>query len=124
MKKNKYDTIKNETEGINDIVVDTGRSTALIIDYDLYARYLEDSDLDESQKREFIETLWSVIVSFVDLGFGVHPLQQAREENLKNGTLPPSNLPDVIGLPDQSSGKKFTNAAASSPDLPEERSQS
>ena len=56
------------------------KSPALTIDYALYEQYLDDSDLSEAQKREFIETLWNIIVSFVDLGFGVHPLQQAATD--------------------------------------------
>jgi hypothetical protein len=53
----------------------------LSIDWDLYSEYLEDSDLTDDQKREFIQTLWNIVVSFVDLGFGIHPMQQAYEEN-------------------------------------------
>ena len=51
----------------------------ITFDYDLYARYLEDADLTENQKREFLEALWSIICEFVALGFNVHPLQQAQE---------------------------------------------
>ena len=53
---------------------------ALTLDVALYQQYLDDADLSEAEKREFLETLWSVIVGFVDLGFGVHPLQQAAPD--------------------------------------------
>ena len=53
-----------------------GQRPSLTIDYALYEKYLAESDWSESEKREFITTLWSIIVNFVDLGFGVHPLQQ------------------------------------------------
>ena len=53
---------------------------ALTIDWDLYGQFLDGSDLSDAEKREFIETLWFVAVSFVDLGFGIHPLQQATED--------------------------------------------
>ncbi len=49
----------------------------LTIDCERYDQYLDDSDLTDAEKRQFLETLWSIIVSFVDLGFGVHPVQQA-----------------------------------------------
>jgi len=58
---------------------------ALTIDYALYESYLEDSDMSDAQKREFIETLWSIVVSFVDLGFGVHALQLACEQTTDKG---------------------------------------
>ena len=51
----------------------------LTIDWELYGKYLDESDLSDAEKREFLETLWSIVVSFVDLGFGVHPLQQVTE---------------------------------------------
>lgn len=54
---------------------------SLTIDWELYASYLDESDLTDDQKKEFIETLWSIVVAFVDLGFGVHPIQQACEQN-------------------------------------------
>lgn len=66
----------------------TGRSEAirpdpptLRIDWDLYGAYLENSDLTEAEQREFIQTLWTIVVSFVDLGLGIHPLQQACGED-------------------------------------------
>lgn len=49
----------------------------LTIDWDLYGRYLEDSDLSDAEKRQSLEALWSIVVSFVDLGFGIHPVQLA-----------------------------------------------
>jgi len=60
---------------------------SISIDYALYEPYLEGLDLTEIQKREFLDTLWHIIVNFVDLGFGVHPLQQAMAENQKAQTL-------------------------------------
>jgi len=53
---------------------------SLTIDWDLYGQYLEDSDLSDAEKRQFLEALWSIVVSFVDLGFGVHPVQLATEK--------------------------------------------
>lgn len=53
----------------------------LKIDWDLYAAMLDESDLTEDEKKEFIETLWSIVVAFVDLGFGIHPVQQADHKS-------------------------------------------
>lgn len=66
---------------------------ALTIDYELYERMLDESDVSDEEKRAFIEVWWNLIVNFVDLGFGVHPLQQACEQELDLSTL---NLPDVL----------------------------
>lgn len=48
----------------------------LTIDYALYEDYLADADLTDDQKHQFLDALWSIICAFVDLGFGIHPLQQ------------------------------------------------
>jgi len=52
----------------------------LTIDWEFYGKYLEESDLSDAEKRAFLESLWSIVVSFVDLGFGVHPVQQVAGE--------------------------------------------
>lgn len=52
---------------------------ALQIDWEFYARFLEESDVSESEKQELLEALWSVVCTFVDLGFGIEPVQQAIE---------------------------------------------
>ena len=59
--------------------LDDNAPPSLTIDWDLYGSYLEDSDMSDEQKREFIQTLWNIIVNFIDLGFGVHPIQQAKQ---------------------------------------------
>lgn len=48
----------------------------LSIDWEVYAAMLEDSDLSRDQQKELIETLWSIVVSFVDMGFDLSPVQQ------------------------------------------------
>lgn len=53
------------------------RSPALVIDWDLYGQYLADSGLSEADKRALIETLWSIMVSFVDLGFRLSPVAES-----------------------------------------------
>lgn len=49
---------------------------ALTIDWERYRQYLEGSDLSDEQARAFIEALWSIMVSFVDLGFRINPVQE------------------------------------------------
>lgn len=51
---------------------------ALTLDAEYYQAFLDDAAISEDRKREMVETLWQIIVAFVDLGFGVHPAQQAR----------------------------------------------
>jgi len=91
----------------------------LTIDWDLYGQYLEDSDLSDAEKREFIEVLWSIVVSFVDLGIGIHPAQLATkdacEQNAqkgKSGTPDSASVVNCLHTPSlQASLKDFTVSA-------------
>ena len=48
----------------------------LTVDLEKYQNYLDDSDMSPAQKQAYLEAIWVVIVSFVELGFGVHPAQE------------------------------------------------
>ncbi len=49
---------------------------SLTIDWETYAAMLEESDMPLDQQKELIETLWSIVVMFVDLGFDLNPVTQ------------------------------------------------
>ena len=55
----------------------------LTLDVDYYQSFLDDVDIPDDQKQEFIETLWNIMVQFVDMGFGIEPIQIALQENQK-----------------------------------------
>ena len=73
---------------------DTSRPS-LSIDWEFYATMLEDSDMPLEQQKELIETLWSIVVAFVDLGFDLSPVQQICGE--ANDPLPDCP-PDIVSL--------------------------
>lgn len=52
--------------------------------YDLaeFEPYLEDIHIPEERKQEFLETLWSIMVQFVALGFGADAASQAIAAHL------------------------------------------
>ena len=72
----------------------------LTIDYALYEHLLETSDLSDQQKREFLDTLWNIIVNFVDLGFGVHPLQQIADASNHRSACEQNAIPLEYLTPD------------------------
>lgn len=49
----------------------------LQVDTAKYQEYLDDPDLSNEQKEQIVEALWTIIIAFVDLGYGVSPLQEA-----------------------------------------------
>lgn len=66
---------------------------SLTIDWEVYAAMLEESDMPLEKQRELIETLWSIVVMFVDLGFDVHPTRQICGEDADD---PDGLIEDVV----------------------------
>lgn len=54
-----------------------GQQDYVEVDYELYEAMLEDPSMSKADKRLLIDTLWNIVTNFVELGFGVHPVQQA-----------------------------------------------
>lgn len=50
------------------------------VDVDYYQGIIDDPEVCESRKRELIEVIGGIMVQFIDLGFGVHPVQLAKAE--------------------------------------------
>lgn len=75
----------NSNEGKNSEITFTSETgatkdwPALQLDVEYYQAFLDDADIPDEQKKELIETLWNIVVTFVDLGFGIEPVQQAIE---------------------------------------------
>ncbi|MEO1643111.1 MAG: hypothetical protein AAFR74_07220 [Pseudomonadota bacterium] len=46
-----------------------------------YMKFLEDRALSQSEKEELLAALWNIINQFVQMGFGVHPFQQAGPDS-------------------------------------------
>lgn len=56
----------------------------LTVDIRKYQALLDTSQASEKEKEEFLHALWSVVSTFVELGFGVHPLQEVCGQNPSN----------------------------------------
>ncbi len=88
---------------------DSGSKRTLTVDWERYGAMLETSDLSDEQKLEFLQTLWSIVTMFVDLGFGVHSVQQVCGQDAENaGDL----SPDLVDLSSTSTQSDFETAAA------------
>lgn len=86
--KNIYnDEVKNKNGTIENRAAETSDPTdrpVLQLDVDYYQSFLDDEDLSEAQKKELLETIWNIVVTFVDLGFGIEPVQVAIEAGKNN----------------------------------------
>ncbi len=107
----------NETDDrAPNIEEETPHFPALEIDYDLYMKMLEESDWTDEQKREFIETIWSIVVSFVDLGFGIHPVQQAQSECVQVENHPSLEVGSLVSSWNETDAKEVADHKAKSLD--------
>ena len=60
---------------------------AIQLDLEKYKPFLDDHNIADTDKEQLLEALWNIVVSFVKLGYGVHPVQQAQE--IKKIAQPP-----------------------------------
>ncbi|MDB6181706.1 hypothetical protein [Paracoccus fistulariae] len=80
------------------------------IDLEKYQAYFDGSGLTPTQKEDFLRALWSVITAFVDLGFGVHPIQQACGQVENSPDLALQADSDGVSSPDTDLTTTFNDA--------------
>jgi len=62
------------------------------VDIKKYQTWIDNSDLSEEHKEEFLQALWSIVVTFVELGFGVHPLQEVCGQDSQDSPPRPKEI--------------------------------
>lgn len=87
------------------------QSNRVEFDLEKYRHYLEDEDLSEKQKLELLHALWMIMTSFVDLGFSIHPVQQACGQIEEPDLLPDSRDDDALYSQMKSCIRNFRGAA-------------
>lgn len=75
---------------------DASARPIVTVDVKKYQSWIDDSDLSEEKKEEFLQALWSIVVAFVELGFGVHPLQEACGQNSETVSQKPKEDFDLV----------------------------
>ena len=70
--------MENFDEGLPQEAQQTDRASVGVppLRAEAYWQYLDAMDLTDVQKSCILHTLWTIMVGFVDLGFGVDPVQQ------------------------------------------------
>lgn len=58
--------------------------SSLTLDVSRYDQFLQECDWSEEQKAQFLNSLWHIVVTFVDLGFGMDATQAACGKLLKS----------------------------------------
>ena len=90
---------------------------ALSLDMEKYLGQVEDWNLTEEQKREFIETLWGLLVAFAELGFGISAAEQAMNAcgQVRDCSAKPAlAVPDAVYSEDGLIADNYTGRAGAS----------
>ncbi|PSM16680.1 hypothetical protein [Nitratireductor sp. StC3] len=102
---------KTDPISLNDLPKNAGAAGSLDLDHDKYLGELDGMDLSEDQKRELLETLWSIMFHFAWLGYSVDVCGQLFEEFNENsgpesadGTMPSSNITETPADDDEREG--------------------
>ena len=72
---------------------------ALGFDAREFFEFVDETDWSDEEKTEYITLIWNIVCEFVAMGWGVHPIQQAKEDCGKppeNGSPGPLSAPDVV----------------------------
>lgn len=85
---------------------DASARSIVTVDVEKYQSWLDGSDFSDEQKEEFLQSLWSMVVSFVELGFGVHPLQEICGQDGEDRTARPKRDFDQVKSEKQDTKKR------------------
>ena len=82
------DDERKVTVGHDDLKDKFGASARRMIKVDVerYQGYLDGTDMTNAQKEEFLQAIWLVMISFVEWGFEVHPVQEVCGKETQSTT--------------------------------------
>lgn len=99
--------LREENQTNNELTTHKISSVACVFDIEKYRQDLEDFDLTDEQTRELLRTLWSIMTTFVELGFGVDSVQYLLAQNSQPHCDEDSGL-----LTTHDAARKFNRAAS------------
>jgi hypothetical protein len=86
--------------------------------------HLEGLDLTDAQKMECIETIWRIVLQFIDLGFAVDPVSQARQSktilSFNAGAAAPVLLGSIHPEHSGTDARRARNASLRADEIPAE----
>ncbi len=101
---------KSKTGGLFG-VPDNPPAGDLPLDVEKYRAQMKESDLSDEQQVEFLQALWSIMKSFVEIGFDVNSIQNFMPELGSNSS---ETSADRVKLENKKHKRKFEKAAQGS----------
>lgn len=77
-------------------------------DANKYLKYLDDSNLTDEQKLEYVQNVRGILTNFVDAAFGTHPMQLCLKDSSEKDLQSPNEAVESKSL-----SKYFRNEPAS-----------
>ena len=103
---------RNENNSHSLPVVSTSQAAGtLALDPDEYREDLAEFGLTEAQENEFLEALWSIMQTFVEIGFGVDSVHHIIPEL---ALKPPASKANMLRMEHRENDEFFKNAARDS----------
>ena len=98
----------NITAGHGDLKTkfDTTAKRMIKVDVERYQSYLNGMNLTAGQKEQFLQDMWLVMMSFVELGFEVHPVQEVCGKDAESTTQCANGAFDGLQSGKPKDGKK------------------
>ena len=96
---------KDKTKRTQQLTTDGSKarmsSSTIEVDLEEFLHFLDDSHLSDEEKMECLEIHWRIICDLMSLGFGIHPVQQAKKacgQDVEMPTQPTLEMPKVLEL--------------------------
>ena len=88
----------NVAAGHGDLKTEFDATTSRMIKVDIerYQSYLDGTELTAGQKEQFLQDMWLVMMSFVELGFEVHPVQEVCGKDADSTTYCANGAADEL----------------------------
>lgn len=83
---------------VNELDTQTPRPSKL--DIKKYQAHIDEFDLTDEQQRELLETLWAIMMTFVDIGFGVDVVQLLFSDVASDSLNSEQNSLEIINSSD------------------------
>lgn len=98
----------NSSAGHEDLRVKFEAAARRIIKVDVerYQAFLDGSSMTDHQKKDFLQAMWLVMVSFVELGFEVHPIQDVCGKTSLIGNEHTIQEADALGFSEPQTEEK------------------
>ena len=106
MKEQYPDTVIDDIVRNTATIPATDSLTPPKLDYEAYRKDLESLDLTEAEQNELLETLWNIMRTMAECGFGLDPVQDILQPLIENNL--PQESDDAIPT---DSATPFNNAA-------------